>query len=451
MASLPAGAELRVLRVAVLREVLFDLRDDLLAGLAGIDRDPLRQVAEERQALRRVGRDRGHDHRLVQREPQHLGGNAAQQRDAIALGAYVPLRVQVGARAHEGAHHEQERDAGPGRDPQHGDRASTAPGFRLPGPGVAPLGHRRGRHVRRAEGRGRGRRGRSRLAGEVDDHRRHVVDAAVLVRLGHEGTHRLGGIGRVAEHREDPVVAHHAGQAVGAQQQAITVLEVDDALVHEHVGLGAERAGEHAALRVARGLLGGQLTAHLHLSDHRVVLGERAQVAVAQQVRARVADVGQAQPVAVGHRRGQRRPHPRDVGVAQRSLEHRAVRVDELLGERAALVLEQRFQGFEREVRGDLAALVPAHPVGDGHERDLDEVGVLVPGTHLADVGRRGDGRLHARSSITVVPIRIRSPARTCARPSRRRSFRNVPFVDPRSCTSHTSPSGDSRAWDCDA
>ena len=59
-----------------------------------------------------------------------------------------------------------------------------------------------------------------------------------------------------------------------------------------HVGLGPERAGDHRALRVLLGLLLGQLAARHQLADQRVVLRQPDQVAVAQQVGARVADVG---------------------------------------------------------------------------------------------------------------------------------------------------------------
>ena len=94
------------------------------------------------------------------------------------------------------------------------------------------------------------------------------------------------------EDRRQPRLGDHRGQAVRAEQEDVAGAGLEDLDVDLHVGLGPERAGDHRALRVRLGLLLGQLAARDQLADQRVVAGEPDQLAVAQQVGARVADVG---------------------------------------------------------------------------------------------------------------------------------------------------------------
>src|SRR5580765_8749310 len=78
---------------------------------------------------------------------------------------------------------------------------------------------------------------------------------------------------------------------------------------------------------------------------------------------------------------------------------------------------------------------MPAHPVRDGIQRRVQQVGVLVPRAHLPDVGRDPGFDPHRASSTIVVPTRIRSPAVSIAGAANRCSFTKVPFVEPRSST----------------
>ena len=64
------------------------------------------------------------------------------------------------------------------------------------------------------------------------------------------------------------------------------------------VGLGPERPRDDRALRVLLGLLARQLALPAQLLDERVVARELAQLAVAEQVGAAVADVDDADLVA---------------------------------------------------------------------------------------------------------------------------------------------------------
>ena len=72
------------------------------------------------------------------------------------------------------------------------------------------------------------------------------------------------------------------------------------------------------------------------------------------------------------------------------------------------------------DVAGDLAGLMPAHPIGDSEDHRLRDVGVLVSGAHQSDVGGgppthggligEGDVIAHYSASNTVLPICTRSP-----------------------------------------
>ena len=158
------------------------------------------------------------------------------------------------------------------------------------------------------------------------------------------------------------------------------------------VGLGPERARDDRALRVLVGLLRGELPAAAHLLDERVVLGQALELAAAQAVGARVADVRDRDVVLADVRGGDRRAHPgallaglRHLVDARVGLEHALG--EQLLGARRAGVAEPALEGLDRDPRGDLAGLRAAHPVGDDEHRRAREVGVLVRAARAAGVG----------------------------------------------------------------
>ena len=137
----------------------------------------------------------------------------------------------------------------------------------------------------------------------VDAHHdgRDVVGAALPPSLQDQA---LGGLLRIAagERDADVVGAHRAAEAVAAEQQHVARQEVLGELVDARLRLGAQGAAQDAAVRMDGRLFLGQAAVAHHLADERVVVADLPQLAVAQQVGAAVADVGEAR---------QRRPRAR--------------------------------------------------------------------------------------------------------------------------------------------
>ena len=159
--------------------------------------------------------------------------------------------------------------------------------------------HLRGGRRRVLGGVGVGRaRGRARGAAPAPDllqpeeHHGDVVAAARLVGGVDQRAPRLLERAGAGEDRRQPRLGDHRGEAVRADEEDVAGAGLEGLEVDLDVGLGAERAGDHGALRVRLGLLLGELAALDQLVDERVVAGEPHELAVAQQVGARVADVG---------------------------------------------------------------------------------------------------------------------------------------------------------------
>ncbi len=93
----------------------------------------------------------------------------------------------------------------------------------------------------------------------------------------------------------DVALAHHRGEAVGAEDDAVAGFDVERVQVDVDVGVDAERAGDDGALRVRLGLLGCEAAFADELLDEAVVVGRAVQRAVVEDVRARVADVADEQ------------------------------------------------------------------------------------------------------------------------------------------------------------
>ena len=167
-------------------------------------------------------------------------------------------------------------------------------------------------------------------------------------------------------------------------------------------------------------LLGGDaalVDQHLHV---RVVLGDLAELAVAQQVGAGVADVHHAELGAGEEHAGQGRAHAlqRRVGVdgvAEVLVGHvdgGAQRVDERV---AGHVLVERGHGRDDEVARDVTGGHAAHAVGDGEQPRPGVHGVLVavPDQPAVTAGGVAQGKCHGRSSSEVRPMRIGTPRGT--------------------------------------
>ena len=251
----------------------------------------------------------------------------------------------------------------------------------------------------------------------VDDDDGDVVAAALAV--GHR--HQLVGgglrIGDRLDHLDDVVVADLVDEAVAAQEEAVAAHERQRPGVDADGRIDAQRSRHDVAPRVVARLVVGDVAGGDELLHVAVVDGDAPQPAVAQQVRARVADVDEGEllvggvaAVGVGlgdhDQRGDRRAHPLLVRVADR----RPVDVAVGLGDRRHHVVERGAVGAEPgaehvdgEGAGDLAGAVAAHPVGDGEDVRLGEHVVLVLRADAARIGGRAPAqRRHYCASSTV-------------------------------------------------
>ena len=196
-------------------------------------------------------------------------------------------------------------------------------------------------------------------------------------------------LGHALHHGPHADLVDHRRQAVRAQQVDVAAAGGERLDVDLHLALGAERARDHRALRVRLRLLLGELAAGHELADQRVVAREPRELAVAPQVGARVADVGDRDLglADVGGRAG--RAHAGGLLVGARAVVDAAVGLlddpHEAVGGRA--VAEPGVEGLDRHLRGDLAGLGAAHAVGDHEQRRADEVVVLVALALAAQVG----------------------------------------------------------------
>ena len=152
-------------------------------------------------------------------------------------------------------------------------------------------------------------------------------------------------------------------------------------------------------LRMRRGLLGGDLALVDQRLHQRVVLGDLEDLAVADQVGPRVADVRQPELGARPQQRGQRGAHAVQRGVGLDHVAQRAVgaadRVVEGVQQLAARhVGVQRPQRLDDGGAGHLAGRVTAHPVGHREQPGSGVRGVLVALTNQSGVGphRVADG-----------------------------------------------------------
>ena len=247
------------------------------------------------------------------------------------------------------------------------------------------------------------------------------------------------GVVLLVEERGDLGFVQHRREAVGAEQQAVAGLELDRVEVDLHARLEPERA-VIIDRRGSRSASSSVSSPGRHqLLDEAVVGRDAGQLAVAQQVRARVADVADGQrAVDVEDAGGERGAHPTEALVGRRALEHRVVGNADRIGDVAGAG-ERGAQRLERGGARHLAAAVTAHAVGDGDEPEVvvDEVAVLVVVAHLADVGGRAhdDAERHRWTSPTVSPNCTRSPRFKRVGACTGWPFTNVPLRDPRSST----------------
>ena len=274
--------------------------------------------------------------------------------------------------------------------------------------------------VRRGASHDRGAGGRQPGRGRVHDighDAGDVVRAAAVQReldqLARDGLGVCDGGQRLAQH----LVADHAGQPVRAEQVAVACL----AVVHGKVGLGdrpaVQRPQQQRALRVGGDVIGADPALVDQRLHQRVVVGDLVELAVPEQVTARIADVAHRRVPVGPEQRGERGAHALDRGVGDDHLLQPGVGRGDRRGQFRQHVAAGRF-GVEFRHRGDgqgaghLARGVAAHPVRDCEQARPRVRRVLVSFTEEADVGtdRIAEYKCHLRSSRTVLPMRIGTP-----------------------------------------
>ena len=207
--------------------------------------------------------------------------------------------------------------------------------------------------------------------------------------------------------------------------------------------------------------LGGELAGLDHVSHKAVVARELLQLAVMQQIGARVADLCDDQALVFQHAGGKGGAHAVAAAPVARRADDLAVRFfDGVLQDGAVEVFRSQLgQHVHRYLRGHLACGVAAHAVGDGEQRRGYYQAVLVVVAYAADVGsasERGDGAFARALSGTVgtlitghyanltrmatSPTLTVSPLRSAVGSLMNWPLTAVPLVDPRSSTNRFCP-----------
>ena len=316
---------------------------------------------------------------------------------------------------------------------------------------------RRGAHDLRGRGGGLVTAGQVLEVDDVGDDAGDVVGPAALEGELDQRVGALAGIGDVLQGRVDRVEGDEAGEPVGAEHPAVARMGGAQGEVELGVRVDvAEHAHQHRALRVPLRLLLGEPSLVQQPLDEGVVLGDLDGLLLAQQIGARVADVGEGELALGAQQRGDRgaqAPQLRLVPCAAQDLlvrlEHALLEGRDDVGGRGLGV--QGGQAPDRDRGGDVAAGVAAHAVGDHQQVAARVGGVLVVRADQAHVGAggiaQGDAHRGPRlSSISVRPIRTCAPGRKGTAPSMRRPETRVPLVEPRSSTIHSSSRWKTRA-----
>ncbi len=270
----------------------------------------------------------------------------------------------------------------------------------------------RGSDEHRAEVSGPGLGGVDHVGDEAGD----VVGAAGV----EAGADQLDGrvVGAAApEDVGQPAVVEDAAGAVAAQQQPVAGLELDV----EEVGLGlahaVERPEDEVAVRVDPRLVLGDPALVDQGLDEGVVLGQLAELLVAEEVGAAVSDVAHAEPLPVEEGDGGGGAGAVEGGLLVDELADPVVGpVDgarHLAEQVVGGLLVQLAQLLDGRARRDVAPGRAADAVAHGHHPGPDVAGVLVVLADPADVGDRRvvEAQHHFLSSRIVLPIRTWVPS----------------------------------------
>ncbi len=154
------------------------------------------------------------------------------------------------------------------------------------------------------------------LDAELDDQRGDVVAAAAAQRQVDKLGGGVGGVLGAGHHLLNRLVRREPVQPVGAEQDAVARLDLDVGHVDARVAAAAQVARQDRLVRVDRRLAAGQRPAREELGHHRVIAGEQAQPAAAQQVGPAVADVGHQRAALAGQAAGDhRRAHAGQIAI----------------------------------------------------------------------------------------------------------------------------------------
>ena len=254
---------------------------------------------------------------------------------------------------------------------------------------------------------------------DVEDDGGDVVGAARALGQVDELLGGQLGVVHPGEDLPDGGRGDRARQSVGAQQPAVAGDGLSDGFVELDLAVGvAQDPQQHRALRVLTGLLAGEAAGLDEVLHEGVVGGDLGELAVAQEVGARVADVDHGELVAG--------PHNGDAGGAQarqlgagggagdqvgvgclHGVAQQAEQIAGLVG-----VGIERYEVVDGDGGGDVAAGGPAHAVAQDHQVRSGVAGVLVGGPHEPDRAACGvaEGGCHGRSSSVVWPILTGTP-----------------------------------------
>ncbi len=235
--------------------------------------------------------------------------------------------------------------------------------------------------------------------GGVRDHGGDVIGAAGTQGHAHQTLRAFGEIRHGHHGVRDGRVLQHAAQAVRAQQPTVRRMRLE----HRDIGMRvdveiAEHAHHHVALRVVLGLLLGDATGIDQMLDVTMVLGHLAERAVAQQIRAGIADMRQHPVIVHQGDGGDRRAHARKLAFMPSLADDGVVRGHDgglhHRGDRGHVLLTVVAFDMRQRADGDggcgVAARVAAHAVADGHEMFAGERGILIVRAHRAHVGHGG-------------------------------------------------------------
>src|SRR5699024_4564359 len=119
------------------------------------------------------------------------------------------------------------------------------------------------------------------------------------------------------------------------------------------------------------------------------------------------------------------------------------------------IIAVQRCQIQHHRSRGDIAADVSTHPVGNDRQVATHIARVVVLGTYSANIGAgraiQLKGPRNDFSSPTVSPMRTEVPGSTAMVPVSWSPCTKVPFVEPKSSRNQRLPCGKRRACRPDA